>query len=120
MGTFNSHVHPIYAPDTILASGVICVRPINLIGIWLRNTGAATVYVFMFNSITVPGNGTKPSGGQPIKLEAGTSACLVPPGGQQFSVGMSWAVSSTDNTLTLAAAEMWVTATYRTLGGVTT
>lgn len=120
MGTFKSHTTPVYKPTAVAASGVITTQPSTLIGIWARNTSANTRYLFLFDSATVPADGSVPTGGQPIELEAGTSAALVPPGGMQFDSGIAWCTSSTDNTKTVAAAEMWVTATYRALGGKTT
>lgn len=120
MGTYKTFDIPVYKPTTVLASGVIASRPVTLIGIWARNTSAATRYLFLFDATSVPADGVVPSGGQPIELEAGTSAALVPPGGMGFNTGLCWCTSTTDNTKTLAASEMWITATYRILGGITT
>jgi hypothetical protein len=117
---FITRTTPPYAPTTVLASGVIAAYPVTLLGLTAYNTSAAARYLQLFDAIAVPADGVVPTGGHPILIPAGGSASLTPAGGRQFSAGLSWCTSTTAATKNLGAAEMWITAEYRTLGGVTT
>jgi hypothetical protein len=68
-----------------------------------RNTGGSDKYIFIFNSLTRPGNGATGQLFCPVKVKAGEafSIDLVRP--RAFSTGLFWSVSSTDATFTYDA-----------------
>lgn len=103
-----------YEPTGLLSQGVIVAGPNN---IWLRdmtfvNEGAAKIWVMLFDSTTLPSNGTSPVL-IPIPLYPNQDATWPLRPARQFVDGVYWAASSTAGTLTYASsATVSVTMSY--------
>lgn len=81
-------------------SRVVNIGPSRLVEIFGRNLEAGTVYLMIFDAAAVPANGTAPDI-SPIELLAGQSFSLTTPPAL-FTAGLTWAVSTTDTTLTIS------------------
>jgi hypothetical protein len=82
------------------------IAPIAFGGAWGDNETAATLWIMWFNSVTLPANGTEPFLGLSFRVPVGGSFNFVSPdaSGIFFSQGLTWAASTTGDTLTLAGA----------------
>ena len=65
------------------------------------NKSAATIYLMVFDSATVPVNGVAKK--YQVQVAAGQSFSWTPALAPTFAAGISWAVSTTPDTLTLTA-----------------
>lgn len=83
-------------------SHVASATPCNLRSAKALNTSASTVYMMVFDSATLPANGTAPSR-IPIPIASGDVNGDVWQGGTIMSTGCVVALSSTLSTLTLVA-----------------
>lgn len=75
-----------------------------------HNTNAAKRYFLLFDSATVPSNGALPV--MVFACESKLPVSFQPDGGLPMTAGISWAISTTEDTLTLAAADGVVLAQY--------
>jgi len=65
--------------------------------------GTADIWIMFFDSATVPANGTEPTDGLAFQVPPDATFNFVAPGnGIFFRNGLTWAVSTTPDTLTLA------------------
>jgi hypothetical protein len=91
----------------LAASRVDFIAPIAFSGAFGSNesTGPAVdEWIMFFNARAVPANGTQPYEGLSFHVPAGGSFNFVTPlNGLFLSTGLTWAVSSTPDTLTLSA-----------------
>jgi hypothetical protein len=82
--------------------------PIAFSGAFGSNeTGTETIWIMWFNAASgPPANGTEPYQGLSFQVaQGGTFNFVAPPNGIFFSVGLTWAASTTGDTLTLAGAD---------------
>lgn len=108
------------SPNTLWADGgtVIATRTIKaaagkLYQLVIKNAGGSDQYIFFYNAIVKPADGSSAHIFTPFKVKAGEQLVLVLPRARAFSVGLTWAVSSTDATLTYdGAATFNVSAEY--------
>jgi hypothetical protein len=100
-------------------SEVVETSPPTLINAAMCNSGASVLYLMIFDSATVPGNGTAPST-MPIAVPAGSTVSfsyndVASSGfyGLGLKAGLSWAASTTAATLTVATGNAsWVQLRY--------
>lgn len=96
--------------STAVASRIVTTSPAILHTLSIYNTGAAA-FVQLFDSTTLPGDGTVPLWSQDI---AATSAKQFSwPQGRPFTTGIVVSSSSTGGTKTIAGAVLLIDATYR-------
>lgn len=77
------------------------------------NSGGSDVWLFIFNAIAVPGNGSTAELFTPIKIAAGTHFALDLIRPRDFITGLTWAASSTAGTFTAAGSStLLVSAEY--------
>ena len=88
------------------ASHVLKASAGTLISLMGRNSSASDQYIQLFDSTTVPGNGTAPI--YFFTAFAGTDFSMdLPITGCPFSTGIAVCNSSTDTTKTLGSADCW-------------
>lgn len=75
------------------------------------NNNAAVRYFHVYNSTTVPADGTVPIICIPVAA-GGTFSISYQPFGKPFTTGMSWANSTTAATKTVGGADFWVNLGY--------
>ena len=80
---------------------IIHDRPCRLFSTSFKNQSGGTLYYMLFDAVTLPGNGTHPSG-IAAEVAAGGVSFFDYPTGRPFKNGCIVAASSTDDTLTLA------------------
>lgn len=92
-------------------SAVITTSRARLTGCHGYMSGSSTQWIMLFDSATVPANGTA---AQVLIKVPPTSAFSFEPGerGRFFGSGISWAQSSTSPTKTLGSAETFLSCTY--------
>lgn len=94
-------------------SGVIITHPTRLFGLFVQaGAGTSARYIQLFNAVAVPADTAVPDFA-PIYLAAGPSGIVSLDFGRYgyyFSVGLSWCISSTDATKTVAADQVHVSA----------
>jgi hypothetical protein len=85
----------------------------TLCGFWAGNYTGSIRYLMLFNSASTPTNGATPVLRYPIGIGVSTSPTFFSLGASffgtgglagKFTTGLSWAISTTDGTLTLASA----------------
>jgi hypothetical protein len=77
--------------------------PIALARVFGSNESAARAWLMFFDSVGTPANGTQPLHGLSFDLAVGQSFdWTAPQNGVFFANGLTWALSTTPNTLTLA------------------
>lgn len=95
-----------------VASGIIKVTPGSLLDINAFNAANADRHLHLFDAIAVPANGAIPVW-DPIPIaRQQTIAFFWGESGLPFTVGIVAAVSTTRTTLTLAGADMWISARF--------
>lgn len=95
-----------------VASLVVKASGGNLFDYEAYNAAAATRYVQVFNATALPANGTVPDL-MPLEIPAaGTGSLAFVNEGCPFTTGIVIAISSTRATLTIAAANMWVSGRF--------
>ena len=78
-----------------------------------RNTGGSDRFIFFYNATAKPSDGSTAHIFVPVKVKAGEAFSIELPRPRAFSVGLCWAASSTDNSLTYdAAGSFQVSAEY--------
>lgn len=93
-------------------SAVIKAAAGNLFQITAFNANAATRFLHIFDLAAVPANGTAPDW-VPIPVPTNQSvAHFFGEEGLPFGTGITIAVSTTRTTLTLAGADMWISARF--------
>lgn len=79
-----------------------------------RNTGASDRFIFIFNhaagGVSRPANGSTAALFVPVKVKAGEAFSIDLPRARAFSVGLYFAISSTDATLTYDSTGTFVVA----------
>jgi hypothetical protein len=95
------------------ASGIVLASRCYLHEIMATSKAAATAYLHMFDSATVPSNGAIPVV-MPMPITTDGVIVWSPPSQHCFLTGLVWALSTTRATLTLASADVWVDVTYET------
>lgn len=70
-------------------------------------------FIHLFNAIALPVNGTVPNFA-PIQVGAGEEFSIVFPQGRPFATGIVITLSTTRETLTIAAADMWISGEFAT------
>lgn len=100
-------------PGAAVASRVISVVPAVLAGFLFRSSVVFDRFLHVFDLAAVPADGAAPSIA-PVCIPANGQGSLMLPE-SLFAVGLCWASSTTENTLTLAgeAASLWVTTLWR-------
>lgn len=95
------------------ASKVVKASAGRLYSVSVSNANAATRYLMVFNATSLPGNGTVPVF-TPIKVSTGDQgqAAFFDINGKYFSTGIVVAMSSTQNTLTIAGSDHLFYAAY--------
>jgi len=101
-----------YATAALAASGIPKATPGVLHSISVTNTSASAQYFQLFDSATLPANGTIPLFS--VLLQAGGFGFFDwPVYGKAFAAGIVWCNSSTHVTKTIGSADCFVTATYK-------
>lgn len=101
-----------------VASAIIKASPGTLLDIFGVNGLAAATpptnvrYLHFFDAVAVPANGTAPEWVAPPIQGQQPIAFTFPDGGLPFITGIVMAVSTTRTTLTLAGADMWLSARF--------
>lgn len=94
------------------ASSVVKASPGNAYVAFGFNNNVATRYFHVYNSTTVPADGTAPIICFPVPGSSSFSIDLRAYG-KYFSTGMAWANSTTAATKTVGAADFWVNFGYK-------
>jgi len=103
-----------YRVATLTYQGVIVAAPRQLIAIHGYNASGANSTLMLFNLAAVPANGTTPF--DRIFVPDGQSFSYEPAYPDEYSTGICWAASSSDDTLTIDNTATWhVVATYAAL-----
>jgi len=101
-----------YATAALAASGIPKATPGVLHSISVTNTSASAQYFQLFDSATLPANGTVPLFS--VLLQAGGFGFFDwPVYGKAFAAGIVWCNSSTHATKTIGSADCFVTATFK-------
>lgn len=105
--------NPTNADSTALeASRVIKASAGKLYTLMVFNSSTSAQYVLIFNSTTVPADGTAPTI-MPIYVPPNSNASLdYGINGRSFSTGIAVCNSSTSSTKTIGSANCWFSATY--------
>lgn len=112
LGTELSRVNSGYVASGVIANAAATLRDLSFV-----YKGPAGRFFQIFNSATVPANGATPAVA-PQSLPSGAGQRVfgnyTPMQGDRFSTGISFALSTTEDTLTLdtGANNLWVTAQY--------
>jgi hypothetical protein len=102
-----------------VSSGVISAVPVTLRDLVFTYKGPNNRWVMIFDAAAVPANGTMPSL-MPLQMSSGAGNRVVggytPQAGDRFTTGICFAISLTEDTLTLeAVTNLWVTAQFTSL-----
>lgn len=105
------------SPNTIWADGGTSAATKTIKGssgrlyqIFGRNVGTAATYIFVFDAVTKPANGSLAEMFVPVKVEGGAAFSIDLPRPRSFANGLTWAASSTDTSLTYASSATFVVA----------
>ncbi len=95
------------------ASGIVKAAPGVFFEVNGFNTSASTRYFQVFNSATVPSNGAVPAIVPIVVPPSSPFSFSFVKDGVELDTGIVWACSTGFGTLTIGAAEMWATVTYK-------
>lgn len=100
-------------------SGVISATPATLRDLTFSYKGPNNQYIQLFDAAAVPANGTVPYV-IPMQMSSGAGNRVMggytPQAGDRFTAGICYAISTTEDTLTISASpDLWVTAQYTSL-----